>query len=412
MENQEKQLVDLSVKVRKHDVVAIKNQLFNCKYTLSLWEEKLLKGILFLNQEEGRISYDSLISIDKFKLKELMFGAEARQSDHYMENVLRHVLSRVVKLKANSGDYILTHWVQRIKYNKKNEKIEVQFDNDIVPILKKHGNFTLAQTRVVFGAKCVYTERLYPLLIERKNLGVKKRIITIEEIITNWELPKSYNVTGNLISKVINPAVAEINRLSDIRVIYRPIKDHYKIVSFEFHIEDKEPAKETIDTTAKKAVKSSIWKAIKEYAPELDSVELGKWQQPEETTEEFEAKLMIALEHCKNHKNTRDPAALYWACIRDIYRNEGVMQNIFTAHQAEEEIRAEKEERERQEQEKAALKAAWELKVKEFCKSCQQKDKLQDYQSCTCDGMIEDFNGGYKKVVCPLLPTELGGELE
>lgn len=333
----------MQMQTKKSACVAVKNKLFNCKYSLTLWQEKLLKGILFLVQKENQNAYEYTIRVDKSELKKLMFG-NSRPNDGRMFAVFKNLMSRVVKLKSRDGDFILTHWVQTLTYEEKTNQVVVEFEPKLIPILTQYGNFTLLDTNVVFGAKCVWTERLYPLLRQYKDFG--HRELMWSDIKDSWELSKSYQTMGNFIKWVLKPAVEEINLLSDIRVSYNYIYAGRFISGFRFTIREKPQATVTIETTAKEGVKNSIIKAILKWTDD-DVVEwktILPLQQEDESTEQFEERLKDALDYCKSYKSPiKNKGAFLYSAILKTYRKNGVVPDMFTDIQ--EEVRQEQEKK-------------------------------------------------------------------
>lgn len=80
--------------------------------------------------------------------------------------------------------------------------------------------------------KEVYSLQLYQLLKQYEKLGFRE--FSEDSFRQTFELTKKYNLISNLRIRVIEPAVAEINEKTELKVNFSPIKKGNKVLGFRF----------------------------------------------------------------------------------------------------------------------------------------------------------------------------------
>lgn len=129
-------------------------------------------------------------------------------------------------------------WFNKVRTNKKSGTVTVRFDDDMMPYLleltKNNQYYTHYQLKYVLPMKSQYAIRLYELLksYQRNNYewffdidGLKKQL--------NCE---SYKDFKDFRRRVLEPAVAEINEFTDIKIAWEPVKEGRKIARVTFYM--------------------------------------------------------------------------------------------------------------------------------------------------------------------------------
>lgn len=132
-------------------------------------------------------------------------------------------------------------WFNKVRTNKKSGTVTVRFDDDMMPYLleltKNNQYYTHYQLKYVLPMKSQYAIRLYELLksYQRNNFewffdveGLKKQL--------NCE---QYGNFKDFRRRVLEPAVAEINEFTDIKIAWEPVKEGRKVARVTFYMVDK-----------------------------------------------------------------------------------------------------------------------------------------------------------------------------
>lgn len=148
-------------------------------------------------------------------------------------------------------------WFNKVRTNKKSGTVTVRFDDDMMPYLlelsKQDAFYTHYQLKYILPMKSQYAIRLYELLksYQRNNYewffdidGLKKQL--------NCE---NYKDFYDLRRWVIEPAVAEINEFTDIKIAWEPVKEGRKVVRVTFYMVGK---KKTDLLEAERAISDAL----------------------------------------------------------------------------------------------------------------------------------------------------------
>lgn len=129
-------------------------------------------------------------------------------------------------------------WFNKVRTNKKSGTVTVRFDDDMMPYLleltKNNQYYTHYQLKYILPMKSQYAIRLYELLksYQRNNYEWFFEIDTLKKQL-NCE---NYTRFPDLRRWVIEPAVAEINEFTDIKIAWEPVKEGRKVVRVTFYM--------------------------------------------------------------------------------------------------------------------------------------------------------------------------------
>jgi len=125
-------------------------------------------------------------------------------------------------------------WVGRVDYDKGGGMVELFWWHELLPHLtsiKKH--FTSYQLKQTSALRSVYSWRLLELLMKYKNTG--RAEYTIEDFCTSMEVPEGYKKDyGKIRTKIISPAVRELNDKDNWLLHCEPIKKGRKVIRLVF----------------------------------------------------------------------------------------------------------------------------------------------------------------------------------
>ncbi len=218
------------------------------RYELSVTEQRaiayicsLIKPINILDSVKGiswQLEYEFNI-VDYAKT----CGISANNGRIYEEtkNLLKGLIQKVMWIELPDGTETTVNWVSKVWTNKKNGKARIRIDADIAPYL-----FELREKFVSYGLlnilamKSQYSIRLYELFKSYAYRGSKvfdidelKRLLMVDNI-------KSYNNFKDFRRFVLEKALEEINRLTDLNISYESIIKGRKVVKVKFVIQHKD----------------------------------------------------------------------------------------------------------------------------------------------------------------------------
>ncbi|NOR80448.1 MAG: RepB family plasmid replication initiator protein [Methyloprofundus sp.] len=126
-----------------------------------------------------------------------------------------------------------TRWISRIDYVPGEEKVILSFAFGIISYLSQLPcEFTKYKLKHVTRFESVYSIRLYELLVQWNSSG--EREIEVEWLKNQFQVGKKYSRLVDLKKRVINPAVEEINKYSNLWVRYGQRKSGRTITHFTF----------------------------------------------------------------------------------------------------------------------------------------------------------------------------------
>ncbi|MDD2759592.1 MAG: RepB family plasmid replication initiator protein [Methylomonas sp.] len=190
-----------------------------------------------------------------------------------------------------------TRWISSIDYVPGEGKLVLSFSVGIVPYLSQLSReFTKYKLKHVARFESVYSIRLYELLVQWSSAG--EREIEVEWLKKQFQVEDKYDRLSNLKSRVIDPAVEEINRHSNLWVKYGQRKSGRTVTHFQFQfgLKDQPPAPErnrlTEDEINKQARPGESRAAV---IARLTGTSLSEMAKPGETFEQaLERKRVLA----------------------------------------------------------------------------------------------------------------------
>lgn len=126
-----------------------------------------------------------------------------------------------------------TRWISAIDYVPGEGKLVLSFSIGIIPYLSQLSReFTKYKLKHVARFESVYSIRLYELLVQWNSAG--EREIEVEWLKRQFQVDEKYDRVVDLKKRVIDPAVEEINKHSNIWVKYGQRKSGRTITHFQF----------------------------------------------------------------------------------------------------------------------------------------------------------------------------------
>lgn len=234
------------------------NALINASYNLDLIEQRLILLAIVQARKIGcelspdrkiqiKVSdYIDIYNVNGRSVYENIKGACATLFERqftYMEKQKKGI--RVAK----------SRWVSEVAYNNEMMTVDITFASSVIPLismLERH--FTSYELEQVAELNSKYSVRLYEMLIAWRSQG-QTPMLSIEDIRTRLGVGESeYKIMGDFKKRVIDLAINEINKKTDIQATYEQHKAGRKIIGFTFSFQEKSTKNQR---NSKKVIKSS-----------------------------------------------------------------------------------------------------------------------------------------------------------
>jgi plasmid replication initiation protein len=127
----------------------------------------------------------------------------------------------------NQQSVLVTGWVQSVIYSDKKGEVELRFNHDMIPYLTNLSKcFTKFNLKTVADMSSGYGIRLYELLSQWRG---GEREVSLEYFCKIFMLNDKYSRIYDLKKRVIEPAIEDINKNSDLYVSWAQKKTGKKI---------------------------------------------------------------------------------------------------------------------------------------------------------------------------------------
>ena len=218
--------------------VTVANPLNEACYSLTLAEKRIIL-VAIAKVDPTRSDLSPLGKIT-FNINAKEFAGVYRLSTTHAYTELKTAAKSLYErdIRISDGSFVIAHmrWVSYLEFDDVNNTLYLQWNEGILPYLSNlaKASFTKYKLINVTKLKTVNSIRLYELLVQYQNTQYLRRVITLEEFRFYLDLGTKYPVIKDLISRVITPAVNEVDSNSNIKVklSYKKVKN--KIIAFIF----------------------------------------------------------------------------------------------------------------------------------------------------------------------------------
>jgi plasmid replication initiation protein len=214
------------------------------RFQLSTQEQKILLYLISKIKPK-----DKEFKSYEFNLAEFcnVCGIDMDNGKNYinLKSTLKKLSDKSMWIKMDEKE-ILLRWLNDVEISRNSGIIEVQFQEKMKPfLLEIKKNFTQYELLYILGMQSQYSIRLYEIL---KSYEYKKNIVFEIEDLKRTLIADTYKLYGDFKRRVLEPAMTEINNLSDIRIAYEPVKQGRKYNKISFSIEEKTDFDERLKT--------------------------------------------------------------------------------------------------------------------------------------------------------------------
>ncbi|MEI7996001.1 MAG: replication initiation protein [Methylococcaceae bacterium] len=215
------------------------NKLIEAKYSRGLIETRIVDACVAKIDKARDLTPERFFEITAAELFDLHETMDKNHVHDQLKIAAENLINQKLKIPATNT---WINWFSSVSAPPGEGKIVLQFSVAIKPYLFAiEGNFTsypLKNTLLFTGS---YSHRLYEFLMQWMDFGKKE--FSIAELKHRLELEDQYDRTDNLKLRVIDPAIKDINKHSDILVNYTQRKTGRSVTHFIFTFKSKEPKK-------------------------------------------------------------------------------------------------------------------------------------------------------------------------
>ena len=231
----------------KNGLIVKSNRLVEASYRLDLSEQRLI--LLAINQARDlgvSITADSFLTIRASNYAKI-FGTDMPTAYKQLSGAVKTLYQRSVRLhdihpESGKARVIDVRWVSSVAYVEGAGLVQIKFTNDIVPLITVlESEFTSYKIKSVAQMTSTYAIRLYELLMQWKNSGVRE--IDLEKFKQILQVEGQYPALKDFKNRVLDLAITQINQFSDLDVSYENIKLGRKVTGFMFFFGEKPPKK-------------------------------------------------------------------------------------------------------------------------------------------------------------------------
>ena len=238
----------------KNGLVVKDNALINASYNLETAEQRLILLAIMNARETGQgITADSKLEIhasDYSKHFNVSTDAAYKALKDAVNNLFNRQFSYVAEYKKTGKTGVVrSRWVSRVFYVDSLAILEITFAPDVVPLITRlEEHFTSYQLKQVSQLTSKYAIRLYEMLIAWREVGKTPQIDLAEFRHKIGVEDNEYTAMNNFKSRVLEPAIKQINEHTDITATYEQHKRGRLISGFSFKFKPKPTPKKEKDT--------------------------------------------------------------------------------------------------------------------------------------------------------------------
>ena len=242
--------------MKKSDLVVKSNRLVEASYRLSLNEQRIILYAIARCREEQKGLFPNLPLTITAELFMKQFPAVSKQHVYdqlkeAMDNLYdRSVTYYDIDPETGFERVNKTRWISRASYIDGAGRVQVIFTQDVIDhITRLEAEFTSYQLEKVGNMTSAYAVRIYEMLAQYREIG--KRTLNLAWLREALQVePNEYKLTADFKKWVLDSAVEQINKHSDIEVSYKPLKTGRAITDFAFKIKEKDgkPRRQTPPT--------------------------------------------------------------------------------------------------------------------------------------------------------------------
>lgn len=223
------------------------NALIEASYRLSLNEQRLILSCISQIRRDEPVTDKIMYSIFASEFAKV-YNLDPKVAYQQLQSAALTLKRREVRITQEPNgagrrkETLVANWVQSIKYSEGNGEVKLRFNHDMLPYLTELSRcFTSYKLKNVVCMSSSYGVRVYELLVQWGSLG--EREISLEWLKENLQIENKYERIRDFKKRVLDPAIKDINKNSDMWVKWSQKKSGRKVTHLIFQFGQKEEQK-------------------------------------------------------------------------------------------------------------------------------------------------------------------------
>lgn len=250
----------------KNTLVVKSNALIQTSYKLTANEQKIILACISQVRRDNPITDQVMYTISASDFSEI-YGTSLAPTYRDLKTAALKLKRREVRItqeangKGKRKETLVTSWVQSIKYSEGSGEVKLRFNHDILPYLSELNKcFTSYRLSNIVKMSSTYGVRIYELLMQWVEIG--EREVSVEWLREILLLKDKYKTMCNFKARVLDPAIKDINKNSDIYITFTQRKTGRKVthLKFKFGLKEKKATNKKTGQTILGMEKSIIEK--------------------------------------------------------------------------------------------------------------------------------------------------------
>jgi plasmid replication initiation protein len=220
------------------------NFLVQASYRLSLIEQRILLSAITQIRNSEKITDEVLYKVRAEDLVSL--GSDEKDAYARLKEAAQKLFERKITLIYEVKNGISTkkiksniRWIQRADYLDSEGCLEIRFSKDILPYINNlEEQFTQYDLKDIASITSSHAIRVYELLMQWGSTG--KREVSLENFKNMLQIEDQYKSIKDLKTRVLLPAIDQINEFTPLKVSWTQKKTGRKITHFLFSFERKD----------------------------------------------------------------------------------------------------------------------------------------------------------------------------
>jgi plasmid replication initiation protein len=228
-------------------LVVKSNALVEASFRLGLNEQRLILACISQVRRDNPVTDQIMYSISASEFSKIC-GIDPKTSYRELKLAALTLKRREVRItkepngKGRHKKTLVAGWVQSIEYSEGDGFVSLRFNHDILPYLSELNRcFTTYKLKNVVRMSSSYGVRIYELLAQWGDFGTRE--VSLEWLRGALSLEGQYQKMCNFKARVLNPAIEDINKNSDLWVKWEQKKTGRNVTHLIFQFGLKEDQK-------------------------------------------------------------------------------------------------------------------------------------------------------------------------
>lgn len=246
------------------ELVVKDNGLINASYSLGLAEQRLILLAIVEARRSGKgLAEGSLLTVHA-KDYAKQYKTDIDTAYQVLKEGADALMTKIIRYKAKSpmtGRIIefKEPWANMSAYEPDLGYVYIRFADVVVPLITRlETQFTSYRIDNVSNLTSAYAIRLYEIICSWREVG-KTPKYEIEDLRSKLGIEcDQYNTMSNLKARVLNVAINQVNKHTDLFVQYKQYKTGTKITAISFTFKSKQSDKQTANNDFIKMTDSQV----------------------------------------------------------------------------------------------------------------------------------------------------------